>query len=452
MSDNFYRAFEDRFRGSRELIKSRLMVYLPFIAPLLQYYPKSQAIDLGCGRGEWLELLMGHGFDAQGVDLDEDMLLACTELGLAVTKYDAIAFLEELPEASQVLVSGFHIVEHLPFDEVKKFVNEAIRVLKPGGLLILETPNPENLVVGSSSFYLDPTHERPLPPLLLAFVPEYSGFERVKILRLQESSELANSDALSLLSVLNGASPDYAVVSQKAGPIELQNATYAAFDSEYGLSMETLANRFQKQSEERELATKQQLQSALEVAQQAQALALQSEEHELATKQQLQSALEVARQSEAMIVGLKLINEKNSQELQVVLQQNHNHWMLAEDRQRQIQVIFNSRSWRITRPLRSIGFRIKSLMRWMKSQLKSFIRHGTLFINQRPHLRAAAKATLNRFPVFKKRIKTLVGELGAPSNASLTLLNEGGVESLNPRAKKIYDDLKTATTQKEAGR
>jgi len=103
---------EERYRGPRELIKGRLQVYLPFVVPLLQAYPKGPAFDLGCGRGEWLELLQESGFDSQGVDLDDGMLSACRERGLNVANADAIVALKSLPDESQLVVSGFHIVEH----------------------------------------------------------------------------------------------------------------------------------------------------------------------------------------------------------------------------------------------------------------------------------------------------------------------------------------------------
>ena len=184
MSKDFYRQFEDRHRGSRELILSRLQAYLPFITPLQQSYDAPLAIDLGCGRGEWLELITQAGFIATGVDLDEQMLLACHERGLTVQCQDAINALKNLPSDSQMLVSGFHLAEHLLFSDLQELVKEAFRVLKTGGLLILETPNPENIVVGSSNFYLDPSHHHPLPPLLLSFLPEFYGFDRVKVLLL----------------------------------------------------------------------------------------------------------------------------------------------------------------------------------------------------------------------------------------------------------------------------
>ena len=91
MTTQFYRAFEDRYRGSREVIKSRLRTYQPFLGALLARYPGAPALDLGCGRGEWLELLTEQGFRARGVDLDAGMLAACLERGLDASHADALA-------------------------------------------------------------------------------------------------------------------------------------------------------------------------------------------------------------------------------------------------------------------------------------------------------------------------------------------------------------------------
>ncbi|HEY1150376.1 MAG TPA: class I SAM-dependent methyltransferase, partial [Pseudoduganella sp.] len=168
MNQPFYRAFEDRYRGSRDTIKQRLRAYAPFLAALRGDASAPRALDLGCGRGEWLELLGEEGFAARGIDLDEGMLAACHERGLNVEQKDALAALREAPTASLSLVSSFHLVEHLPFDLVRELIAEALRALQPGGLLIMETPNPENLTVGATSFYMDPTHLHPLPPSLLS--------------------------------------------------------------------------------------------------------------------------------------------------------------------------------------------------------------------------------------------------------------------------------------------
>ena len=249
MDPDFYRALEDRFRGSRELIKSRLQVYLPFIEPLKEAYPDLHAIDLGCGRGEWLEILGERGFQAQGVDLNAGMLSACRDLGLKVQTGDALSFLKKLSDESQVIVSAFHLVEHIPFEDLQEIVKESLRVLKPTGLLILETPNPENIIVGTSSFYMDPTHTSPIPPDLLAFLPEYYGYHKTKILRLQETPEIRELENLSFLDVLNGTSPDYAIVAQKNAPEGLLEMNTAAFNAEYGVTIEALATSYNQKTE-----------------------------------------------------------------------------------------------------------------------------------------------------------------------------------------------------------
>jgi O-antigen chain-terminating methyltransferase len=235
----FYRAFEDRHRGGRELIAQRLNQYRPFVEPFLEGAGEvaPEALDLGCGRGEWLELLGNLGFKATGVDLDGGMLEACLERNLNAVLGDAGEFLRERADESFHIVSGFHFAEHIPFEHLLEIVGEALRVLKPGGLLILETPNPENLTVGTSSFYLDPSHSRPIPPELLKFIVDYAGFDRATILRLQESELIDDLENLSLRDVLVGVSPDYSVVSQKPGPAEFIRQFDEQFSKDHGLSL-----------------------------------------------------------------------------------------------------------------------------------------------------------------------------------------------------------------------
>ncbi|MDN0076842.1 class I SAM-dependent methyltransferase [Crenobacter sp. SG2303] len=247
MKDDFYRSFEDRHRGSRDVINERLNVYLPFVDSLSKYYPNEPVLDLGCGRGEWLELMLEKCFAPFGVDLDDGMLDECRERGLPAHKGDAIAFLKGLPNESQVVVSAFHVVEHITFEQLQSVVSESLRVLKPGGLLIMETPNPENISVGTRSFYLDPTHQRPIPDLLLSFVAEYYGFARVKTLRLQENKSLKKSNSLSLVDVLTGVSPDYAVIAQKAASDDVMHMTSQPFEKDYGVTLNELAATYDLQ-------------------------------------------------------------------------------------------------------------------------------------------------------------------------------------------------------------
>ena len=163
MSDKFYRAFEERYYAPRNVIKELRRQYLPFIKPLINIYPGAQTYDAGCGRGEWLELMLEHDFSPIGVDLDEGMLTGCWDKNLPGVQGDAIEHLVTFEDDSLAVVSAFHVVEHIAFDSLRTFVQHAWRALKPGGLLIMETPNPENIVVATRNFYLDPTHEKPIP-------------------------------------------------------------------------------------------------------------------------------------------------------------------------------------------------------------------------------------------------------------------------------------------------
>lgn len=320
MPTTFYRALEDRLRGSRELIKQRQQVYLPFIQPLKQIYAENQALDLGCGRGEWLEVLLEDGFQAHGVDLDEGMLDACQALNLPAELADALATLEDTPDASLSVVSGFHIAEHIPFASLQNLVAHALRVLKPAGLLILETPNPENLVVGTNDFYLDPTHERPIPHLALNFLAEHAGFQRTKTLRLQEPPQLATETNLELMHVLGGTSRDYAIVAQKAATDEQIALFDEAFAKEYGLALDMLAWRYDSglKSSIREIAEKVDSSTQKEVALSGQMEQLQNRAELLEQKalnsdasidqvrSQAQHAAELAARAQAGAAGLEL--------------------------------------------------------------------------------------------------------------------------------------------------
>lgn len=252
MDEGFYRAFEERFYAPREEILAMRRQYAPFVEPLAAFFPGGAAFDVGCGRGEWLELMSGWGFAPQGVDLDAGMLQACAVRGLPARQGDGIAALSALPRESQAVVSAFHVVEHLSFAQLCAVVEEALRVLKPGGLLILETPNPENLLVGAHNFYLDPTHQRPIPSGLLAFVAEYAGFARVKVLFLQEEAALRQGREPGLYDVLAGVSRDYAVLAQKKGGAEVMGALDAAWAREGGVRLQELARRYDARLEEGE--------------------------------------------------------------------------------------------------------------------------------------------------------------------------------------------------------
>ena len=118
MTNSFYKAFEDRFRGSKQEIRQRLEVYLPFLESLRPFHRKFMVLDLGCGRGEWLQLLKELKIEATGVDLDQEMVSECESFGLKVRCEDVIQALKSFRSKSLSLVTGFHIAEHLSFEEL----------------------------------------------------------------------------------------------------------------------------------------------------------------------------------------------------------------------------------------------------------------------------------------------------------------------------------------------
>ncbi len=249
-STDFYVAFEGQYRGSRELIKLRQERYLPYILLLKRFFGEVNALDLGCGRGEWLELLGESGVQARGVDLSEAMLFICREKGFQVSQADALAALKGCPDNSVQLISGFHIAEHLPFSMLVELLQEAYRTLSPGGILILETPNSENLHVASSTFYLDPTHGNPITSQLLSFMLSHCGFDLTDVIRLNADISPQPNSWITLNDVLKGVSRDYAAIGQKAGATLSAECSISAAHKDPGISLDYLIERFDKQMSE----------------------------------------------------------------------------------------------------------------------------------------------------------------------------------------------------------
>ena len=217
MNDDFYVAFEEKFRGSEELIKERQKKYLKFINPLKILKDEVKALDIGCGRGEWISLLNENGFNARGIDVNESMVRLASQKGLNAAVNDALSELKSLDENSLDIITAFQVVEHIKFDDVLELIKEAKRVLAPCGILILETPNPENIMVGTQWFYLDATHKNPIPCELLSFATHYYGLERNFIFKTNEKSPSEYERDMGLFDVFEGVSPDYSVIAQKNG-------------------------------------------------------------------------------------------------------------------------------------------------------------------------------------------------------------------------------------------
>lgn len=228
--DAFYFSFENRFRGPREEIKRRLRFYLPVIKSCRAGKQGRPMVDLGCGRGEWLELLKEQKLAVTGVDLNEAMIAQCNERKLDVVQADAVDFLRSLPDDSHGAITGFHIIEHLPLTALVDFISETFRVLKPGGLAIFESPNCKNLTVGACYFYIDPTHRNPVFPETAQFMLETAGFEPVNLEYLApvETSDMSdiNEHPAYLRELLYGPR-DFGVIGYKPTDQQMKRLTKA---------------------------------------------------------------------------------------------------------------------------------------------------------------------------------------------------------------------------------
>jgi 2-polyprenyl-3-methyl-5-hydroxy-6-metoxy-1,4-benzoquinol methylase len=213
--DAFYLALEEQFRGSRAEIKKRLQVYLPLIVEAGVGRDDQPILDVGCGRGEWLELLAENDLRASGIDSNRMQVAKSLEFDLDVSEAELLTYLRSINDSSLGAVTGFHIVEHLPIETLVAFLDETVRVVKPGGVVIFETPNPENVLVGSCNFYFDPTHRNPLPAPVLKFLVESRGFQNVRVLKLNPSDEALVKGTSELTKRFNQyfyGPMDYAVV------------------------------------------------------------------------------------------------------------------------------------------------------------------------------------------------------------------------------------------------
>jgi O-antigen chain-terminating methyltransferase len=217
--DSLYEAFEEEYRGSRADIKQRLKVYLDRLKLTGAGRVGVPVVDIGCGRGEWLELLKENQLAAYGIDINSRMVSRTVGLGLDAQVADLLEHLRHLDDGSRSAVTAFHIVEHLPFGVLMEFLDEALRVLESGSMIILETPNPENIRVGATTFYLDPTHRNPIAPDALRFMVEHRGFCDAEIIRLhpapiEEHLKGKASDVKYLNRLLFGPR-DYAILARR---------------------------------------------------------------------------------------------------------------------------------------------------------------------------------------------------------------------------------------------
>src|SRR5260370_6306924 len=175
--------FAERFRGSEAAIKQRQQLYAA------RFRDATNVLDIGCGRGEMLEVFREAGIRALGIDLNDDSIALCRAKQLQAENADLFTYLNELPDASLGGVVCCQVVEHLPPERLPEMIRLCHAQLRAGSLLSIETPNPECLAIVATHFYLGPTHRHPIPPALMSFYLEEAGFGRIEIERLSPAIE-----------------------------------------------------------------------------------------------------------------------------------------------------------------------------------------------------------------------------------------------------------------------
>ena len=409
--DKFYKSFEDKFRGQRSEIKKRLLAYEPFLQILKQQDEKPAAVDLGCGRGEWLEILKQNGFAARGCDVSEEMLKECEKNALEAKNQGAIEFLSELEDSSLALVSAFQLVEHLEFSELCELIKQARRVLKDGGILLLETPNPENLRVATLTFYLDVTHVKPIPPMLLEYLCEFEGFNNTFMMRLNSNlsfSEDLENQNVTLRDVLSSVGLDYAVLGLKNGDEKTREAFLNAAKS--GYSFEELADRFDVSAFENK----------------TQMLELKNDvwKGSLETKEALwKSSLELM-ESKNQIANLQNENARLHEDLENLLGKylalNHKVYVLENEApviKNDIEhlKIFVAKFKRVAKPLIWVYKFLRFCKNLAKENLKKTLKFGINLTeraaNSHPKFKKNLKIFLNKFPAIRARIFSLKGQV-----------------------------------------
>lgn len=219
-----YLNFEEYFRGDEQKIKKNQAVYVPY------FEGKNTVLDLGCGRGEFLELLQEKNIPAIGVDTYEVFVEQCRNKNLTVIHADAIAYLEQQKDNSLGGIFTAQLVEHLSISNVVSLCNLAYQKLENDGYIIIETPNPSCMSTYLNSFYLDPTHTKPLHPKTLEFFLCEAGFKNIEIVYTEQSkiayrlpllngAEIINleefNDGINFLSDIVFGSQDYAIIAKK---------------------------------------------------------------------------------------------------------------------------------------------------------------------------------------------------------------------------------------------
>ena len=206
-----YTRFAEKFRGSEEYVREGQRFYVPYFAGC------NSVLDIGCGRGEFLEVMREAGIQAHGIDLDSRSVEMCRSKGLSAEVADLFPYLSAEAGTPFDGIFAAQLAEHLPPGQLPRMIKLCAARLKPGGVLAIETPNPESLAIFATHFYIDPTHTRPVPPALMAFYFEEFGLGRIEIHRRFPAAE-SMPEVKDLPEAVQGkffGSLDYAITGRK---------------------------------------------------------------------------------------------------------------------------------------------------------------------------------------------------------------------------------------------
>jgi len=386
--------FKERVCGVPALFKLRLKQYLPFLVPLSAAYPGAPVLEMGRRCEAWQELLTGIGFKPSGIDL------------------------AALPADSQVVVSAFHMIEPINLERLFAVFSDALRVLKPGGLLIIEAMNADSMIPASQK---SPSGLRPVSPLLLLSLAEHCGFARVKTLRFEATRDLLENPCGSLADVMNVVNSAYAVIAQKTADETILKPADAAFAAGGALNLVTRTEHYIDQLEVkvRQLETR---------AQEAETRAYETWIREKKAVASAREADTKTREAETR----------------------------AEETRQFLNFVYSSRSWRMTEPMRSFVSKLRSVRHGGFAHAKAFIRGMGLplakrvlsYINSRTGFRRACKNVLKKIGLYES-VQSLYQKYitWQSSHAQATRkaeLPRGPLIHVSPRARMIYTDLKAA--------
>ena len=311
MDKYFYLRFEDLHRGEKAEIINRFKKYERILYSLAEKSDAPAFLDLGCGRGEFLSYLASLKITATGIEKNISLAPEKLDKSVEIIEGDALSWLRNAKDNSYDFISAIHVIEHLEFQYFYELTREIRRVLKKNGVVLFETPNPDNILVATSNFYVDPTHLRLIPQKLVEFVLNDTGFYKTYIWGVNESSTRPKIPKVS--DILGGSSPDYAI---------------------FGLANHTpLSSKIEEILSEKKGRTTQELCDSFE-------------------QRYLRDYTELMERQKKIEDN---IYDQNCFHRDQYIQVTQEIYRVRDIFENELERIYSSRSWKITTPLRQIG-------------------------------------------------------------------------------------------------